>query len=125
MALITGEYSGFLASFRGLNMNSTRDQALLINSSRYAIRRIVVNNASANLTLAAGGIYTASSKGGTAIVPAAQVYVALSAAAKFLDLTLAAILGTDVRTETTLFFSLTTAQGGAATADLFIFGDPL
>jgi hypothetical protein len=73
----------------------------------------------------AGGVYTAAAKGGTAIVAAAQLYVALTAAAKFLDLTLAAILGTDVRTESLLYLSLTTGQGVAATADIYIYGDIL
>jgi hypothetical protein len=72
-----------------------------------------------------GGFYTAASEGGTIIVANTQIYVLLTAAAKFLDVTLAAILGTDVRTETTLYFSLTTGQGSAATADIYIFGDPL
>ena len=109
----------------GANMNSTGDQPIAINAAKYVIRRIVVVNASANLTLAVGGFYTAASKGGTAIVANTQIYTALTAAAKFLDVTLAAILGTDVRTEGTLYFSLTTAQGSAATADIFIIGDIL
>lgn len=106
-------------------MNSLSDQAITIPVSRYIVRRITVQNASLNLTLAAGGIYTAASKGGTAIVAAAQVYSALTAAAKFLDLTLAAVLGTDVLTAKTLYLSLTVAQGAAATADFAIYGDVL
>ena len=109
----------------GANMNSTGDQLIAINAAKYVIRRIVVVNASANLTLAAGGFYTAASKGGTTIVAATQLYAALTAAAKFLDVTLAAILGTDVRTEGILYLSLTTGQGAAATADVYVIGDVL
>jgi hypothetical protein len=109
----------------GVNMNTTGDQAIAVPYSRYVVRRIVVGNASVSLTLAAGGVYTAAAKGGTAIVSAAQLYSFLTAVAKFLDLTLAAILGTDVRTESILYLSLTTAQGAAATADIYVYGDIL
>lgn len=114
-----------LGLLKSANFNTTDDQPITILSNRYILRRIIVANASANLTLAAGGFYTAASKGGTAIVAVTQVYTALSVASKFLDVGLAAILGTDVRTETALYLSLTTAQGSAVTADLFIFGDDL
>jgi hypothetical protein len=110
---------------KGANMNSTADQIIGMPGGKYIIRKIVIVGASASLTLAAGGIYTATSKGGTVIVAAAQLYSALTAAAKFLDLTLAAIVGTDIRTETALYLSLTTSQGGAATADIYIYGDRL
>lgn len=109
----------------GADMNSTADQAVNIPYSKYVVRRIVAGNPSTSLTLAAGGIYTAASKGGTAIVAAAQLYAVLTAAAKFLDLTLAGVLGTDRLTESTLYLSLTTAQGAAATADIYVYGDIL
>jgi hypothetical protein len=119
------ESTSMLGSLKGANFNSTADQAIPIGAPKYIIRKIVVVNASTSLTLAAGGIYTAASKGGTAIVSAVQLYSALTASTKFIDLTLAGILGTDVRTESTLYLSLTTAQGSAATADVFIIGDVL
>lgn len=114
-----------LASKLGANMNITTDQAIVMPAGRWVVRKIVVDNASISLTTAAGGIYTAASKGGTAIVAAAQVYSALTASDKFLDLTLAAAMATDILTATTIYFSLTTAQGAAATADIFIIGDRL
>lgn len=107
------------------DMNSTGDQAIRMNCSRYVIRRICVLNTSTSLTLAVGGIYTATSKGGSAVVAASQVYSGLTGSTKFLDLTLAAIATTDVRTEANLYLSLTVAQGGAATADCYILGDCL
>jgi hypothetical protein len=114
-----------LAFKKGVNMNSTADQVIGLPGGKYIIRKISFANPSISLTLAAGGIYTATSKGGSAIVAAGQLYSALTAAAKFLDLTLAAIAGTDIRTETALYLSLTTAQGAPATADIYIFGDRL
>jgi len=105
------------------NMNSTGDQQIVIFSApaKYIIRRIVATNASISLTTAVGGIYTAVSKGGTAVVANSQAYSTLSAGTKFLDLTLAS--NTDYRTATSLYLSLTTPQGAAATADIFVYGD--
>ena len=70
-----------------------------------------------------GGIYTAITKGGTAVVAAAQVYTVCSASTKFLDLTIA--VTADVLTATTLYLNLTGDNAGAATADLYIFGEDL
>lgn len=111
-----------LGRLTGANMNSTADQSIAIASATYTITAIVVTNASTSLTTCAGGVYTTTSKGGTAVVAAGQVYSALTTATKQLALTLN---DTDRRTVSTLYLSLTTGQGGAATADLYIFGRPL
>ena len=106
----------------GANMNVTTDQAIPITrvgSKKYRITRIFVTNASTSLTAADGGIYTAVSKGGTAIVAAAQVYTALTAATVGLDLTLAV---NNTYTLSNLYLSLTGTQGGAATADFYVYG---
>ncbi len=114
----------------GANMNSTADQAITGLPSKWIPRRFFAQNASADLsaaTIPLGGIYTAAGKGGTAIVAATQSYVALSTAAKWVDLTLAAavLTTTDVLTATTVYFSLSTAHGSAATADVWLFGEDL
>lgn len=114
-----------LSKLTSANMNVTTDQAIKIGAAKYVIRRIVVTNASTNLTLAAGGIYDTTSKGGNTIVAAAQVYTALTASTKFLDLTLDTTATTTALTSATLYLSLTTGQGGAATADVYIFGEIL
>lgn len=106
------------------DFNSTSDQAISINSSEYIVRRIVASNASISLTTAVGGIYTAASKT-TPLVANTQVYSALTAPTKYKDLTLTALAGTDVITAATLYLSLTTPQGVAATADIYIIGDRL
>lgn len=123
MPLTTLFLPRFLGRLIGANFNTTNDQPISINSNRYVIRRITVDNASTNLTTAAGGFYTAASKGGTNIVANTQVFTALSAGSKFVDCTLLTILTTDVLTVTTLYLSLTVSQGAPATADVFIFGD--
>ena len=111
-----------VGSLLGANMNITTDQVITVHSGNYLITGIVATNASTSLTLAAGGIYTATSKGGTAIVAAAQLYSALTANTIQLTLTPAS---TARRTETPLYLSLTVAQGGAATADIYVFARPL
>lgn len=118
---------GLLGSLIGANFNVTTDQAITIQTgiTRYIIRRIVVDNASISLTTAAGGIYTNAGKAGTVIVAAAQVYSALTTAAKFKDLTLEAVIGTDILTANPIYLSLTTAQGAAATANVWVFGENL
>jgi hypothetical protein len=105
-------------------MNITTDQPITINSANYIIRNIVATNASTSLTLAVGGIYAGASKA-TAVVANTQVYSTLTAASKTVDLTLNALGLSDRRTEGTLYLSLTTGQGGAATCDIYIFGDKL
>ena len=125
MAYIVSSKTQLLGALKSADMNVTTDQAIGINASKYILRRIVVTDASLNLTTAAGGVYTAASKAGTAVVGAAQVYTALTAATKFVDCTLDASCGTDYFTAATLYLSLTTGQGAAATANVYIYGDPL
>ena len=112
-----------LGSRIAANFNSTADQIIPIAANKYIPRRIIALNASSSLTTAAGGIYSSPAKAGSPLVAATQVYSALTAPAKYLDLTTTAIVGTDVYSSPILYFSLTTAQGTAATGDIFIFGD--
>lgn len=119
-----------LTSLIGANFNSTGDQAMTGLPNKWVVRRIIVTNASADLsaaTIPLGGVYTAPAKGGTAIVAAGQSYAPLSTAAKWMDLTLAAavLTGTDILTATTIYLSLSTAHGAAATADVYVFGEDL
>ena len=74
-----------LGSLIGANMNVTTDNVIALTSLPVGVgcqvRRITVRNASISLTTAAGGVYTAASKGGVALVAAGQAYSALTAAA--------------------------------------------
>lgn len=110
-----------LFALRGANLNATTDQVLTKNGTftRYQITRIVARGLTGNALIAAGGIYTSAAKAGTAIVAAGQLWAALSALDKVLNPTLAAL--TDVLTATPIL-SLTTAAGGASTADVLIYG---
>ena len=127
--LLPQQFGGILlGSLIAANFNSTADQKITIfsNPSKYIIRRIVVTNASANLTTAAGGIYTAVSKAGTAVVASSQVYTTLTGSTLFLDLTLNTSGSANITVKSSipnLYLSLTTAQGTAATADVYVYGD--
>lgn len=118
-----------LASFRGADFNSTADQkiALPARSNAVFITRIIVTNTAVSLTTAAGGFYPQTSKGGTAIVAAGQVYSTLTSNSVLLQATLAAAVATTRYSATqlpdwALYFSLTTAQGVPATADIYVTG---
>lgn len=121
--LLTGA-TRILWSLTGANMNTTADQALAkaFSFTNYLITQIIVINASTSLTLAAGGLYTATSKGGTAVVANTQIYSALTGATPALALTIA---NTDQRSNAAFYLSLTTGQGGAATADFLVIGTAL
>lgn len=112
---------GIIGKIITANLNSTADQPFVMNTgfTTYLIDRIQATNKSATPTLAAGGVYTAASKGGSAIVSAGQVYTTLSAANIVTALTLAL---TTTFTANPLYLALTTANGSACTCDLYIFG---
>jgi len=110
------------------NFNVTTDQPFVpiggapINNYFITNIRAIINSGSTttNLTTAAGGIYTAASKGGSAIVASGQAYTTLASLATGLDLTIAAA-GRQLLS-TTPILSLTTGQGAASTVDLYIMG---
>jgi len=119
--------SRILCSIRAANFNVTTDQSCIIPASvtAWVPTSILVTNCSGTFTLAAGGVYPATSKGGTALVAAAQVYTALTGAAVVLGLTLAANIATTRLTINTVYLSLTTGAGSAATCDFYVIGNDL
>lgn len=130
-SLLPQQFGGILlGKLVAANMNSTADQQIVMfsNPSKFILRRIVATNASVSLTTAVGGIYTAVSKGGVAVVAASQAYSSLSASTLFLDLTLNATGSASTTVKSSipnLYLSLTTAQGAAATANFYVYGDIL
>ena len=116
--------SGVLGSLRSANMNVTTDQAIPIASgiTAFQITKITVTNCTGTLTLAVGGFYPTTSKGGTPIVAASQAYSALSATTIVLNPTVAS---NPRVTLANIYFSLTTAAGSAATCDVYAIGDDL
>jgi hypothetical protein len=116
-----------LCKIIGANFNVTADQACVIPASitKWNATAITVTNCSTSMTLAAGGVYPTTAKGGTALVAATQVYSTLTSGTITINLTmLAAILATPY-TVNTVYLSLTTGQGSAATCDFFVYGNVL
>jgi hypothetical protein len=98
------------------------------STQSYRLTKITARNATATLAAgaAAGGVYTAAAKGGSAVVANSQVYTALTAAddTRNLDLTLVAGLGTlGEYKNAPLYFSLTTPNVAAVFIDLFAYCD--
>ena len=125
-----------IGALKGANFNVTTDQAITIRTPsgvKYLVTDILVTNASTALTTAQGGVYTAASKGGAALVGAAQAYTnatgttgsGTAAVSGVQAATLAAAAQNNTYAATTLYLSLTTAQGATATADVYVFGIPL
>lgn len=122
-AILTPPPTDLLFSLKNADFNSTADQILTPTfNGKFRIRRVTVQNASISLTTAAGGLYTAASKGGSAIVAAGQAYSSLTGALLALDCTIA-LPALVLAAATPLYLSLTTAQGAAATADIDVYGD--
>lgn len=116
---------GILAIATGLDMNvANNDNAITISATKYIIRRITLYDASISLTTVTVGVFTAAGGGGTTLVTNAGV-AALTAAAKFLELTLTGVVGTDYRTEGTLYIRTGAAQGAPATVSAIIEGEDL
>lgn len=125
-----------LAKLLSADFNSILDQSLQLPNTitAFGISSIIVTNASLSLTTAVGGFYPTTAKGGTAIVVNTQVYSSLTTAAKLLNPTLAAGASTTryssanvdvISGYLTIYLSLTTAQGVAGTADVYLLGTDL
>jgi hypothetical protein len=122
-----------LGSSLGASFSTTTDQPILLPQtvSAFQLTGIIVTNASVSLTNAQGGFYTQPSKGGTALVQSSQIYVGLTSPSILIMPTLTAtatstrfspaILAT-IGTQMAIFFSLTVAQVGNATADIYVLG---
>lgn len=122
-------------TLKGANFNITTDQAIPISvpSATYLFDSIEISSPSVSLTTAAGGFYTAVSKGGVAVVASSQAYSALTTNAVNTTgnalLATIATAGNTTRFQgpsqsspiTTLYLSLTTGQGAAATANVRVF----
>lgn len=119
-------YYGLIGSISGANLAVTTDQALTMRAvNSFIVRRVIAVRNTGTPILAAGGIYTAASKGGNALMATTATIGLLTGAGKYQDVTLAAIAGTDVQSTTQLYLSLTTANAIAATADYYVFGEIL
>ena len=119
----TANLQQLLFVLRGANMHITTDQAFtkVFTGTNYVVTSVIAarKTGAASVTCA-GGVYTAASKGGDALVAATQSWVTL-AANIIVNATLAAVAGTAIESATP-YLSLTTGSTAACTADVFIFG---
>lgn len=108
-----------IASAQSVNLNSVGDTvAQIINSGRVSVQSVVVTNASVDLTTAEMAVYTGAGATGTA-VKSAYALSGNTTSAKTIE---TAATSTDAITSGNLYIRCTTAQGAAATADVFIYG---
>lgn len=107
---------------KGVNANAVGDTAIpIINASNWTVGSVLLTNASISLTTAAAGIFTAPAAGGSAI----RTNAALSALTGPTVTNIAApAAGTSTRnsTEQVVYFNVATAQGAAATLDVYLYG---
>ena len=118
--LATNQAIRLLAVATGVNVNATGDQAVLpiINSSNYSVSNVVFTNASVSLSSAAAGLFTAPSAGGTGVVANA----ALSALTGATVVSQRTVASTATQTSQNLYLNVGTAQGAAATMDVYVYG---
>ena len=110
-----------LAVVRGVNVNATGDAAVMpvINAATYAVTAVLFANASISLTTAAAGLFTAPAAGGTGIVANAALS-ALTGPTVVSSRTVTN--GTVIFSSQNLYLNVATAQGAAATMDVFVYG---
>lgn len=123
VGLVLGGYA------TAVNLNSANtDSTIAITSptTNYAIDRIVIKNrgTTASINTASAGVFSATGAGGTAVA-ANQALAALTTntvntAGGLLSMTLSAA-GSSWLNFATLYFRVGTAQGAAATADVYVY----
>jgi len=117
--LATNQAIRLLASYQGVNVNATGDTVLpILNTGSYSVSNVIFTNASTSLTTAYAGVFTAPSAGGTGIVANA----ALSALTGATVVSQRTVASTAAQTGQNLYVNVGTAQGAAATMDVFVYG---
>jgi hypothetical protein len=117
----------------GANLNQTNTDIaiplILIPGANFIVSGVTINNASVSLTTATFGVFSATAASGVTIVTAGAVLSGLTVATSNLNASLAATAITTVLNQTTqsnqLYFRVGTAQGAAATADIYVWADVL
>lgn len=118
--LATNQAIRLLAVATGVNVNSTGDLATLAinNASSYSVSNVVFTNASISLSSAAAGLFTAPAASGTGLVANA----ALSALSASTVVSQRTVASTALQTAQNLYLNVGTAQGAAATMDVYVYG---
>lgn len=108
-----------IGKINGANLSVVGDNIIpCINTSSFSVTAVIVTNASVSLAQAQGALYTAPAAGGTAIVSAA----ALSGATTAAKVVAHTVASTDNPSVNTLYYRCTTGNTAAATADVYVYG---
>lgn len=120
--LPSGFGSILLAVVPSVNLNATGDTFVTFpdTPTKYRIRAVSLTNGSINPTTARFSINVGAAVTGTQLV--ATVTPSLASAAIVQDLS---INSTNAITGSSVFINVSVAQGAAATADIYIYGDVL
>ncbi len=118
--LATNQALRLIASAQSVNLNAVADTvANILNASgSVSVASIIVTNASVDLTTAQLAVYTGPAASGTAIKTA----YALTGNSTSAKAVVTAATSTDLVSGGKLYLRCTTAQGAAATADIFVYG---
>jgi len=117
--LATNQALRLIASAQTVNLNAVGDTlAPIFAAGDVSVQSIIVTNASISLTTAQLAVYTGPGATGTAVKSA----YALSGNTSSATVVVTAATSTDAITSGNLYIRNTTAQGAAATADVFIYG---
>lgn len=117
---------------QSVNLNSANtDNEIRIKSPwpNWRLERVIVKNkgTTASITTATAGLFTATAGGGTALASTQSLSMltsnAVNTAGGLMDLTLSN--SNQWQSRTSLYFRVGTAQGAAATADVYVFILPL
>ena len=117
--LATNQALRLIASAEGVNVNKVADTvANIVNASgKVSVASIIVTNASIDLTTAELAVYTGPAASGTAVKSA----YALSGNSTSAKAVVTAATSTDIVSGGKLYIRCTTAQGAAATCEVFIY----
>ena len=114
----TNQALRLLAYYQGVNVNATGDTVLpIINSTSYSVSNVIFTNASVSLTTALAGVFTAPSASGAIVSNAA-----LSGLTGPTVVSQRTVASTAAQTGQNLYVNVGTAQGAAATMDVYVYG---
>jgi hypothetical protein len=114
----TNQALRLLAYYQGVNVNATGDTVLpIINSTSYSVSNVIFTNASVSLTTALAGLFTAPSASGAIVSNAA-----LSGLTGSTVVSQRTVASTAAQTGQNLYVNVGTAQGAAATMDVYVYG---
>ncbi len=117
--LATNQALRLIASAQSVNLNAVGDTiAPILGAGNVSVQSIIVANASISLTTAQLAVYTGAGATGTAVKSA----YALSGNNSTTAVVDTAATSTNSIAGSPLYIRCTTAQGAAATADVFIYG---